>query len=64
MSTLNLTLQMYHWPGVVWNQSLKNDIHNKNTLSEIHEATDRNPGLTEALKDSMSSPLITIEQTF
>ena len=35
-------------------------IHNKNTLSEIREATDKNPGLTAALKDSMSSPLITI----
>ena len=39
-------------------------ILNKNTLSEIHKATDRNSGLTTALKDSMSSPLITIGQRF
>ena len=51
---------MYHWLSIIWIQSS----FNKNTLSEIREATDKNSGLTAALKDSMSSPLITIGQRF
>ena len=46
------------------NPEFKRMIHNKNTLSEIHEATDKNQGLTAALKDSMASPLITVGQRF
>ena len=64
MSTLNLALQNVSLARSRMDPEFERMIHNKNTLSEIREATDKNPGLTAALKDSMSSPLITIGQRF
>ena len=64
MSTFNLALQNVSLARSRMDPEFERMIHNKNILSEIHEATDKNPGLTAALKDSMSSPLITIGQRF
>ena len=64
MSTLNLALQNVSLARSRMDPEFERMIHNKNTLSEIRKAIDKNPGLIAALKDLMSSPLITIGQRF
>jgi len=64
MSTLNLALQNMSLARCSMDPEFEKMIHNKNSLSEVREAIEKNSDLGIALKDSMSAPLISVGQRF
>ena len=64
MSTLNLALQNLSLARTNMPDRFEQLVKSKGTLSEIREAIKAYPELGDALRDSMSNPMITVGQRF
>ena len=64
MSTLNLALQHVALARRSMAPDLEEIIKGKNTLGEVCKMLDENPGLEDALRDSMQDPITTLADQF